>query len=346
MAGGQDSNSNAKNVARSGLTRVESIDKTRQSSVSSLTLMNGEMEDQIRNLPAFASDLERNDETHDSGATNMVFTGSGDSYAASLFAHHLSRGLSLAADPSDLTQAPGVCKDKIIFITSVSGRTRANILLAKRVRRIARRRVAITANPLSPLARECDDIVRLPYKGKETITPGTLSFTLSLLAVASRIRRLPSLRNLKLMSARSAEWTKRLESSPIADFLFIGSGIGYALAAYGAFKIQEVLGEHAEYMHAEQLGHSKLFSMQKTDNIVCVAAGGDRKTADVSRVLAKNGFSTHLLTGHAREPVIAGLEAAFSLQQLAQSLAKMRGLSEVAFLSDRKRLALSNQLIY
>jgi fructoselysine-6-P-deglycase FrlB-like protein len=325
---------------------VESIDKARQSKISSLTLMNREMEDQIRNLPAFAADLEKNYGANDSNPADVVFTGSGDSYAASLFAHHLSRGLAHAADPSDLTQAPDVCRDRIVFITSVSGRTRANILLAKRIRRMARRRVAITANPLTPLAKECDDIVRLPYKRKETITPGTLSFTLSLLAVASRIGRLPSLTNLKSIQTRAHKWVRQLESPNDGDFLFIGSGIGYALAAYGAFKIQEVLGEPAEYEHMEQLGHSKLFSMRKADNLVCIAAGGDRKTAEVSRILARNGFSTYLLTSLAREPVIAGLEAAFSLQQLAGSLAEMRGLREVAFLTERKRLALSNRLIY
>ncbi len=325
---------------------MESIDKARQSKVSSLTLMKREMEDQIRSLPKFASDLARSHDAYDSNKADMVFTGSGDSYAASLFAQHLSRGLALAADPSDLFQAPDVCRDRIVFITSVGGRTRANILLAKRIRQIARRRVAITANPVGPLAKECDDIVRLPYKRKGPITPGTLSFTLSLLAVASTIRRLPVLRNLKLMNARMGKWAERLESGHNADFLFIGSGIGYALAAYGAFKIQEVLGLRAEYEHAEQLGHSKLFSMRKTDNIVCVEAGGDMKSVEVSRILAKNDFNSYLLTDHAREPVIAGLEAAFSLQQLAQCLAKVRGLREVAFLSDRKKLALSNRLIY
>jgi fructoselysine-6-P-deglycase FrlB-like protein len=308
--------------------------------------MEREMKDQILDLPAFASKLEQSTEARDFSPTDMVFTGSGDSYAASLFAHYFSSGLARAVDPNDLTQAPEGCKDRTVFITSVSGRTKANVLLARRIKRIARKRVAITANPTGPLASECDNTIPLPYRREETITPGTLSFTMSLLAVASRIKPLPILRNLEMINKRASEWAQHFKIHSHTNFLFVGSGIGHALAAYGAFKIQEVLGEPAEYEHTEQLGHSKLFSIRKTDNILCLVSGRDRATADMSRILAKNGFNANLLTSDAREPVIAGLEAAFSFQQLALRLAKSRGLKDVAFLTDRKRLALSSRLIY
>jgi fructoselysine-6-P-deglycase FrlB-like protein len=326
---------------------VESIDKQRvATSNSSIGLMQKEMEDQILELPAFASALRRRDEGGNIDPSEMVFTGSGDSYAASLFAHHLSKGRALAEDPNDLTLAPEACQGKIVFIISVSGRTRANILLARRVKRIARRRVAISANPVSLLARECDETIPLPYRRNEPITPGTLSFTLSLLAIASRIKPLPTLPKLQKMSARARKWAQEARIHLISNFLFLGSGVGYALAAYGAFKIQEVIGERAEYDHAEQLGHSKLFSVRKPDNILCIALGPDKKTSNVSRTLVNNDFNAHLLASDAEDLVVAGLEAAFSIQQLALRLAKRKRLREVAFLTDRKRLALSSRLIY
>jgi fructoselysine-6-P-deglycase FrlB-like protein len=325
---------------------MESIDKPRRASrISSLGLMEREMNDQILELPAFALALKQS-ASRIFSPRDMVFIGSGDSYAASLFAHHLSKELALASDPNDLAQSPDACEDRTVFITSVSGRTRANILLARRIKQVARRRVAVSANLEGLLVRECDETILLPYLRKEALTPGTLSFTLSLLAVASRIRPLPTLRGLEKISARAGEWAQRLMIHPRSNFLFLGSGVGYAIAAYGAFKIQEVLGIPAEYNHTEQLGHSKLFSIRKTDNILCFAPSWDRKTADVSRILARNGFNAHLLTSDAREPVIAGLEAAFSFQRLALSLAKRRGHKDVAFLSDRGRLALSSRLIY
>src|SRR5437773_6854731 len=90
----------------------------------------------------------------------------------------------------------------------------------------------------------------------------------------------------------------------------------------------------------------KAVLLQTRDNIVCLASRQDRKTAYVSRVLSKNGFHSNLLDIQARDPVVAGLEAAFSFQYLALELARSRRLKEVAFLLDRKKLRLSSSLIY
>ncbi len=312
---------------------------------SSIDMMEKEIGDQILDLPAFASQLEQRHSDQHGEISDMIFTGSGDSYATSLFAHCLSSGFARAADPYEVMSSPDLCRDKIVFITSVSGRTKANVELARRIRKIARKRVAITANPLAPLAMECDDTITLPYR-RGPITSGTLSFTLSLLAVASRVEALPILGDLDGIYERANKWVKKLTIFPRADFLFIGSGIGYALSAYGAFKIHEVLGQSAEYEHTEQIGHSKLFSLRKADNIVCFGSRFDTKTVEVSRILAENGFHSQLLTSDDSDSVITGLEAAFSYQHLALGLAKKRGLKQVAFLGDKKRLALSSRLIY
>ncbi len=326
---------------------MESIDRRKPANnASSIAIMKEEIESQVLALPAFASQMARSDSALHGEISGMIFTGSGDSYASSLFAHYLSHGFARAADPFELMSSPLVCRDKAVFITSVSGRTRTNVRLARRIREIARRRVAITANPLSPLARECEETINLPYKTRGQITSGTLSFTLSLLAVASRIKALPVLRDLDGIDERANKWARNSKIFSRSDFLFVGSGIGYALSAYGAFKIHEVLGQSAEYEHSEQIGHSKLFSLRKTDNIVCFASRGDRKTAEVSRTLKGNGFHSLLLTSHSRNPVTSGLEAAFSFQHLALSLARKKGLEQVAFLTDKIRLALSSRLIY
>jgi fructoselysine-6-P-deglycase FrlB-like protein len=326
---------------------VGSIDKRDQkTSGSPLALMKREIQYQILQLPAFASEIEQSNVAREFSPSSMVFAGAGDSYAASLFAHYYSGGHALAADPSELAQTPDLCDNKIVYITSVSGRTRANIQLARRIRRIARQRVAVSAEPGSPLARECEQTIVLPYSSKDMITPGTLSFTLSLLVVASRITALPRLQDLGHVNRRAVEWARKLEIHPRSGFLFVGSGIGYAMAAYGAFKIQEVLGQPADYVHSEQFGHSKLFSIRESDNIVCFASGRDKKAASLSRILGKNGFDSHLLTSHSQDPVIAGLEASFCFQHLALRISKMRGLKDAAFLTDESRLALSSRLIY
>jgi len=329
---------------------VASIGKNQQRTLgktSSLDAMEQEIRNQVEDLPAFARELGRDDRFRHLDLYRMIFTGSGDSFASSLFAHYLSSMQALAADPYELQLYPQVAKNKTIFITSVSGKTRTNIQLARKVKGVAKKRVAITANPESPLAKECDDVIRLRYRSSGTLTSGTASFSASLLAVASLIRRLPKLDALPIMERRAAEWAQGLRVHPRGEFLFVGSGTGYALAMYAAFKIHEVLGLPAQYQHTEQLGHSQLFSLQKkSDNLLFLSPSSDKKTSQVYQALSKSGFNAYLLRSDRRDPILGTLQVMFCLQHLALYLGRKMGLQECAFLADKKRLALSSRLIY
>jgi fructoselysine-6-P-deglycase FrlB-like protein len=329
---------------------VASIGKNQQRTLgktSSLDAMEQEIRNEVEDLPAFARELGKYDRFRNIDPSSMIFTGSGDSFASSLLAHYLSQMQAFTADPFELQLYPQVARNKIVFITSVSGKTRTNIQLARKVKGLAKERVAITANPESPLANECDDVIQLQYRSLGIPTSGTASFSASLLAVASLIRRLPKLDSLPIIERRAAERARRLRIHPRGEFLFVGSGVGYSLAMYAAFKIHEVLGLPAQYQHTEQLGHSQLFSIQnKTDNLLFLSPSSDKKTSEVFRVLSKNGFHAYLLKGSTADPTLAALQVMFCLQYLALYLGRKRGLQECAFLTDKKRLALSSRLIY
>ena len=329
---------------------MASIGKKQQKRLSrnsSLEAMEEEIHNQIEDLAAFSSELRKDDRFRHLGPSNIIFTGSGDSFASSLFAHYLSGMQALAADPFELQLYPRVTGNKTLFITSVSGKTRTNLQLARKVRGVAQKRVAITANPESPLAKECDDVIQLQYRNMGTLTSGTASFSASLLAVASLIRQLPKLDSLRMMERRAAGWARPLWVQPRGEFLFVGSGTGYALAMYAAFKTHEVLGLPGQYQHTEQLGHSQVFSLREnSDNLFFLAPSSDQKTSQVFQVLSKSGFSAYLLKSRLRDPVLATLQIMFCLQHLALNLGRKMGLQECAFLRDKKRLALSSRLIY
>jgi fructoselysine-6-P-deglycase FrlB-like protein len=309
--------------------------------------MEQEIHNQVEDLPAFARELGKYDRFRNLDPSSMIFTGSGDSLVSSLFAHYLSQMQAFATDPYELQLHPKVAKNKTVFITSVSGKTRTNIQLARKVKGVAKNRVAITANPSSPLAKECDDLIQIRYRSPGILTSGTASFSATLLAVASLIHRLPKLDSLPVVERRAAEWARGLRVHPRGEFLFAGSGTGYALAMYAAFKIHEVLGLSAQYQHTEQLGHSQLFSLQeKSDNLLFLSPSSDKKTSEVFRVLSKNGFHAYLLKGSTADPILAALQVMFCLQHLALYLGRKTGLQECAFLTDKKRLALSSRLIY
>src|SRR5437879_4401639 len=348
--GGPDSTSNASNAGRNGPARVASIRKSQQRTLgktSSLDAMEQEIRNQVEDLPAFARELGNCDRFRNLDPSSMIFTGSGDSLASSLFAHYLSNMQASAADPYELQLYPKVAKNKTVFITSISGKTRTNIQLAKRARGLAKKRVAITANPKSPLAKECDDLIQIRYRSPGILTSGTASFSATLLAVASLIHRLPKLDSLPVVEKRAGEWARGLRVHPRGEFLFVGSGTGYALAMYAAFKIHEALGLSAQYQHTEQLGHSQLFSLQeKSDNLLFLAPSSDKKTTEAFEVLSKNGFHAYLLKSGILDPVLATLQVTFCLQHLALNLGREIGLRECAFVTDKKRLALSSRLIY
>ncbi len=97
----------------------------------------------------------------------------------------------------------------------------------------------------------------------------------------------------------------------------------------------------------EQLGHSQLFSLQeKRDNLLFLAPSSDKKTSEVYRALSKSGFSAYLLKSDTRDPILGTLQIMFCLQHLPLYLGRKRGLQECAFVTDKKRLALSSRLIY
>jgi hypothetical protein len=116
---------------------------------------------------------------------------------------------------------------------------------------------------------------------------------------------------------------------------------------YAAFKIHEVLGLPAQYQHTEQLGHSQLFSLKENrDNLFFLAPSLDEKTSELYGALSKSGFNAYLLKSDRHDPVLGTLQVMFCLQHLALYLGREMGLQECAFVTDKKRLALSSRLIY
>ncbi len=129
--------------------------------------------------------------------------------------------------------------------------------------------------------------------------------------------------------------------------LFIGSGVGRALAEYGACKIQEVLGSKADARFPEQVGHAQLFSLDpRKDNIVCIGTSKNRKVWEVAAALSSSGFRVLKVGPRERNVLTWSLAVSFHLQNLVLGIARKLGMNECAFLADKKRLGLSSKLIY
>ena len=177
-------------------------------------------------------------------------------------------------------------------------------------------------------------------------TAGTISFTCSLIACARLLGQLTKTVNVRAALGKAANWATSQVSVGTGSFLFIGSGVNYALSMYGAAKVREVLGAKAEADYPEQLGHARLFTVDKRrDTIICISSGRD-KARQIYKILDKNSFRTNLLAVPADETVQASLNVAMHVQQFAFTLARKRGMTECAFLADPRRLELSSSMIY
>ena len=311
----------------------------------SVRAMEKEISNQVQDLPIFASHLQR-ERLPRRKPSSFLFAGAGDSYAAALFAQELSQKEAGASDPYELLMNIRRTRRKTLVIISVSGKTKTNIELARKAKRMARETIAVTANPESPLAKECDQTLQLKYRTAGVLTSGTVSFTTSLLACALLLGSLPRTIQIKSALTDAARWATTLKQASEGSFLFTGSGVNYALSLYGAAKINEVLGAKAEVAYPEQLGHAKLFTIDKErDVIVCISSGRD-KAMNTHEMLLKSGFRSSILVIPESHVVNRSLRIAIYLQRLALAMAKKRRMTECAFLADKKRLALSNRLIY
>ena len=311
----------------------------------SIRAMEEEIKNQILDLPRFASRLRKR-RVKKIDPSRAVFTGSGDSCAAALFAQEVSGNRAFGSDPYELSRSIDRVRGKSLVIISVSGRTRTNLELARESKRIARERIAITAYASSPLAKECDRVVLLDYRKSGVLTSGTASFTSGLLACSALLGKLPRSLDLGSMYERPHQWARSVSLSERGSVIFVGSGVHYALGLYGEAKIQEVLGWRAEVDYPEQMGHAHLFSIDKDhDTIICVYSDRD-KTWELGKMLGRNGFKVVELNVQGSNPVTNCVKTAFYLQHLALLEAKRQQMRECAFKADEKRLALSSQLIY
>ncbi len=286
-----------------------------------------------------------------------LFCGAGDSYACALFVERFENFKPRAFDPAELFQYPQAAKDKNVYFISVSGRTKANIEAARRVRNLASRRVAITVNPESSLAKTCDDIIELKFTKSQGLTPGTNSFTACVLACSALFSDIPRL-DVRGILRRAELWSQNLELK--GDYYhFVGSGPFYGLCVYGAAKIFEFTGFHSSYQLTEEFSHLDLFSLggkrngsKKKDLIFILRSEPkEERSRELHDLLSKEGVESFLVPTSGRgstqsEILERSISYSIYLQYLGLSAALQTGLSKPSFLLEKSLLRISDRLIY
>ena len=107
--------------------------------MNAIEAMQAEIEYQVQ-------DLQKLDQP--SLVNDCLFAGSGDSYVAGLAAQYFSGSHAICCYPIDIIKNPLLVKGRNLFIVSISGNTKANILAAKIARKHrVNNTTALTARP-------------------------------------------------------------------------------------------------------------------------------------------------------------------------------------------------------
>lgn len=274
---------------------------------------------------------------------DLVFVGAGDSYAVSLCASFLAGPRVAAYDPYSLAESIGWARGRRVYIISISGETESNVELARSLKGVAEHTTAVTCNAASRLAASADSVVELPFKPRAK-SPGIASFTLSL-AAALRICGVDSDFEFGEALSRASALSKRIRIARRPNVTHLtGNNEAYAASLYGAAKIYELLGGRAQASLVEEFSHMPLFSLAASDTVNVMGSGG-RKEERLHQSLKKGGYASSLLSleGGRVERLFL---LVFALQAAAVDAAKKAGLKAPYFLGAKKKLMISDEMIY
>ena len=271
---------------------------------------------------------------------NCLFVGSGDSYVAGLATQHLPNCRALCCYPTDIIQNPALASGRNVFVVSISGNTKANILAAKIARRKGARTAAITAKPESRLAKTCDRIIELKYRSTGVATAGTISYTSSMLACISVAAKAELPTNLGRIYKQAEKHADHSASRIGNGTCFIlGDGILYPAAMYGALKFNEVFGTKALPYPTGEFFHSPLFSLKRGDQVIIMGKGMQDQTRSLE------AYSS-VQVNFESSGIGLLLQSVFFMQLLVLKLARRRGLTGCYFLENKKLLKTSSDFIY
>jgi fructoselysine-6-P-deglycase FrlB-like protein len=301
------------------------------------------VEEEVSKQPAALEAFLREDLAE--APPGSIFVGAGDSFAASRIAGSLSSGMHAALDPYELVSDPTLAKGRNVYFVSSSGRTASNIAGAKAVMGIARERTAVTADVNGRLCAATDSAIFIPYKVVPRL-PGTLSFSLSLLALLKLTKGSFDC-DFERMHAKAERDAGRVLFSGNDVTHFLGNGAAFPICLYAALKVYEILGGRARYDLLEEFSHAPLFALRKRDCINVFGAFDPLGLGEkLCGSLRSQGFRASAIPSFGAD----SFERVFYLVFLSQSSvlkrARSRRLSRPHFVLDPDRLSISDSLIY
>jgi fructoselysine-6-P-deglycase FrlB-like protein len=272
-----------------------------------------------------------------------IFVGSGDSYVAGLIAQFLTNHKCRCYSPSDLSTSRFL-QDKTYCFISVTGRTKANIEIARRATESGIGTVAVTLNKNSKLAQVCKQVVPLKITKVNTPTAGFSTFVgnvVTCLQLAGII-----------IPKKFDTWYKNgleLSSSSLESVILpdetsyiLGNNLLYAIALYNSFQMAEFFGSTVIAHKLEEFCHSPIFGVKKSHDLWILGQNEEL----ISRRLEKLGFRTSYFELYNSDILTQLFESIFFVQNLVLLLARKYGHTELHYVMLKDVLKASSDMIY
>jgi len=273
---------------------------------------------------------------------DCVYVGSGDSFVAGLIAEYLTNKCRCYS-PSDLVNST-LSDGKTYCFISVTGKTKANIELARRAKKSGLRTAAVTANVKSKLAQVCDQVIPLNITRVKTPTAGFRTFVANVITCLQLLGMdLPN--KFDHWHKNATEISSKISESLILPdnvLYMLGNNLLYPIALYASFQMAEFFGTIAVAHKLEEFCHSPIFGLKKSTNVWIL---GQNEKIYSSR-FKELGPRISYIELFNSDLVTQVFQSIFLVQNLMLQLATRYGYTELQYRVEEDILKVSSDLIY
>ena len=272
-----------------------------------------------------------------------IYVGSGDSYVAGLIVEFLTDHKCKCYSPSDLLNSR-LLQDKTYCFISVTGRTKANIELARHATESGVKTIAVTLDRNSKLAEVCKKVVPLKITKVNTPTAGFSTFVANVVTCL-QLAGITVPQKFDIWHEKAIELSLNLLDTmnlPQEKVYLLGNNILYAIGLYTSFQMAEFFGTAAMAHKLEEFCHSPIFGLKKSDNVWILGQNEKRYSSKLERL----GLLASYIELYSSDALAQVFQSIFLVQKLMLLLAGRYGYTELQYLLKEDILKVSSDIIY
>jgi glutamine---fructose-6-phosphate transaminase (isomerizing) len=272
-----------------------------------------------------------------------IYVGSGDSYVAGLIAEFLTDHKCRCYSPSDLSTSRFIEGKTYCFI-SVTGRTKANIELARRATKSGMRTIAVTFNQNSKLAKVCKEVVPVNITKVHTPTAGFRTFVANVVTCL-HIAGIMIPKKFEMWHKKGVELSVKFLNStvlPAETLYLLGNNILFAIALYTCMQMAEFFGSTAVAYKLEEFCHSPIFGLKKSHYLWVLGQNEEQIIKRLNRL----GPRLSYIELYNKDIFAQLFISIFFVQNLILLLAEKYGYTELQYVMMKDVLKASSDIIY